>query len=656
MSNGKLTQQVDAYIKWKHHLIKQLSVYRSWMRSNKVSNPEIESKLARAAKVLRQDEITLAFVGEFSRGKTELINALFFSQYGQRMLPSQAGRTTMCPTEMFHDRKSERCFIRLLPIETRMASTSISSFKRIPDHWVTIFFDSKDPQAMTQAFTEVARTKQVTVEKARQLGFDPASLEHSDTDRNLVTIPAWRHAMINYDHPLLSQGIRILDTPGLNALGSEPELTLSMLPNAQAIIYLLSADTGVTASDMQVWERHVRQLDEDTQGSLYAVLNKIDILWDDLQGPEFTRQSIEQVRDASARQLRIDSRDVMTLSAKQALLAKVNKNEELLERSQIQQLEALLCERLILKKEQLVETTVVKQMLHLIQNSRNALSQQLVQTRDRQQQLEGSKSDNNHLVYDLQEEARQKYDQHQKRLIAMRANRRLLTRQQQMLKAASNSKLYDDRVGELHREMSGSWTTLGMNQSVELLFRSLYLDLNNLQIECKLADKMVASIYSRYCTEHPGTFMEPPILDVGQYTRELRVIQRKSDRFRSQIKTLLTEQSVVVSRYFATLVSEINKLFEKLHIQVDHWAGDVLLPLMQNMLEQKQLLEHQMIRLKSLTQESRSHQQQVERLNTMIHTQEVQLQILDTVLKEFRKPAPFLRSQKVVNLRGQSVA
>ncbi|MCL6414148.1 dynamin family protein [Aestuariirhabdus sp. Z084] len=656
MSNGKLTQQVDAYIQWKHHLIKQLSIYRSWMRSNKLSNPEIEGKLERAAKVLRQDEITLAFVGEFSRGKTELINALFFSQYGQRMLPSQAGRTTMCPTEMFYQRGSDRCFIRLLPIETRMASTSISGFKRIPEHWVTIFFDSNDPQAMSQAFAEVARTKEVSVEKARQLGFDAAALEHCEHDRSQVIIPAWRHAMINYDHPLLSQGIRILDTPGLNALGSEPELTLNMLPNSQAIIYLLSADTGVTASDMQVWERHVRQLDEDTQGSLYAVLNKIDILWDDLQGPEFTRQSIEQIRDASAKQLRIDNQDVMTLSAKQALIAKVKKDEALLERSQIEQLETLLCERLILKKEQLVENTVVKQMLHLIQNSRHALNHHLEQSRDRQLQLQSNKSENNHVIYDLQDEAHKKYEQHQKRLIGMRANRRLLLRQQLMLQQECNHQRYQDRIDELHREMSGSWTTLGMNQSIESLFRELYLDLNNLQNECLLADKMVDSIYNRFCAEHPGTFMEAPCLNVTQYTRELRVIQRKSDRFRSQLKTMLTEQGVVVSRYFATLVSEVNVLFKKLHKQIDHWTDDVMLPLMQNMLEQKQLLEQQMIRLKSLTQETRNHQQQVEKLDTMIESQESQLQVLESVLKEFRKPPPFLRTQKVVNLQGQSVA
>ncbi|WP_419588817.1 hypothetical protein, partial [Thiolapillus sp.] len=40
----------------------------------------------------------------------------------------------------------------------------------------------------------------------------------------------WRLAHLNYRHPLLAQGLRILDTPGLNAISSEPELTYEILP------------------------------------------------------------------------------------------------------------------------------------------------------------------------------------------------------------------------------------------------------------------------------------------------------------------------------------------------------------------------------------------------------------------------------------------
>src|SRR5690606_2306333 len=189
--------------------------------------------LERALKLLRTDHITLAFVGEFSRGKTELINSLFFSEYGQRMLPSHAGRTTMCPTELFFDPRSERSYIRLLPIETRMADASVAQFKRIPRHWVNIPLDPSDPNNMALAFAQVAKTKPMPAEPPTQLGCLPEMLE-ATAKPGEVLVPAWRQAMVNFALPPLRQGRRILDTPGLNALGSEPELTLSMLPSAQA--------------------------------------------------------------------------------------------------------------------------------------------------------------------------------------------------------------------------------------------------------------------------------------------------------------------------------------------------------------------------------------------------------------------------------------
>src|SRR5690606_34585667 len=103
------------------------------------------AKLERSLRLLRTDHITLAFVGEFSRGKTELINSLFFSSYGQRMLPSQAGRTTMCPTELFFDPAAEQSYIRLLPIETRITDTSVAQLKRVPGQWLTIAVNPDDP-------------------------------------------------------------------------------------------------------------------------------------------------------------------------------------------------------------------------------------------------------------------------------------------------------------------------------------------------------------------------------------------------------------------------------------------------------------------------------------------------------------------------------
>ena len=293
---------------------------------------------------------------------------------------------------------------------------------------MNIPLDTSDPDNMVQAFTQVAKTKPMPVEQAIQLGFHPDALESAGRP-GMVLVPAWRHAMVNFDHPLLRQGLRILDTPGLNALGSEPELTLSMLPSAQAIIFLLAADTGVTASDMDIWQQHIRQLDEDTQTSLFAVLNKIDVLWDDLAGETFVQNAIRQIQESTARQLGIRREDVLPLSAKQALLAKVRKDHELLERSQMANLETLLCERIVAQKERLLETRVVNQVLALLQNSQHVLSLRLEKVREQQELLSNHQQDNGQMLFELTARTKEDHARHHRRLLGLKTNQRLLKRQ-----------------------------------------------------------------------------------------------------------------------------------------------------------------------------------------------------------------------------------
>lgn len=651
MSMERLSQQVDAYVAWKRELIREIIRYRSWLEHNRLNSDAVHAKLERALRLLRTDHITLAFVGEFSRGKTELINSLFFSQYGQRMLPSQAGRTTMCPTELFFDPRSERAYIRLLPIETRMADASVAQFKRVPRHWVNIPLDPDDPENMARAFAQVARSKPMPVEQAIQLGFHPDALEPDDKPDH-VRVPAWRHALVNIDHPLLRQGLRILDTPGLNALGSEPELTLSMLPAAQAVIFLLSADTGVTASDMDIWQQHVRLLDEDTQTSLFAVLNKIDVLWDDLAGEAAVQQAIQRIQDGTARQLGLRREDVLPLSAKQALLAKVRNDRALLERSQLAPLETLLCERIVARKERLIEDRVVAQVLGLLQNSQHALSLRLERIRDQRTLLAGHQQDNGQMLFELTARTKDDHAQHHRRLLGLKTNQRLLKRQGDLLRMAVRSDRLEQHLQKVRHNLTGSWTTLGINQAILHFFRSVESDLQTFQHEADMANRMVAAIYRRHSEENPLHGMDAPHFDVRRYQRDLAHLRDKADRFRLQVKTLLTEQRSLTRRFFATLVQEVIGLHQRLRREASQWANDALMPLMQHTLEHKQLLESHMLRLKALAQETQSASQRVQQLGHYAEELEAQLAQANDMLRILRRPAPIQRQGKVVTLPG----
>ncbi|MFL1453879.1 dynamin family protein [Marinobacter sp. GN3S48] len=648
---GTLSQQVEAYHNWKKELIRQIGRYRLWLQDNDLFSEDVSRRIRHGLELLIEDELTIAFVGEYSRGKTELINALFFSEYGQRMLPSQAGRTTMCPTELFFDRTENANYLLLLPIETRTGELSLHQLRKQPERWVKHDLDERNPEVMREVLAEVARVKSVTPNEARDLGFDEDMLEHDRNNPGNVLVPAWRNAQISIRHPLFERGLRILDTPGLNALGSEPELTISMLPRAHAVVFLLSADTGVTASDMTIWKEHIDTEHADHRAGRFAVLNKIDVLWDDLQGEHHTREAIDRVRNYTADHLGIRNNDVIPLSAKQGLTARVRQNSDLFERSNLGQLEHLIIRRILMHKEELITQSLINDLLGMLQNSQAAMQTRLDALEEELDACSGATMDKAALRR-LADRAQKDYDFYYKKLITLRSSRRLMDSQGDMLKKLVNQERFEGHANKVRQSMSKSWTTAGMNRGMDHFFELLESDLNNLMSEGRLAEKMVGAIYRRYNEDTRARHLEPIPLRSGRHVIAIRELRKKARRFRANPKNLLTEQSVLIRRFFNVMVNEARTLHQRAQADVERWPSEALLPIMQYSMEQKQLLEHQIRRLKDMVRSDRDSRAERKRLQNTITDLRRQLELADAMQRQIRKPAPTLIQQKVVNISG----
>lgn len=648
---GNLTQQVEAYHNWKKELIRQIGRYRLWLQDNNLFSDDISARIRHGLELLIEDELTIAFVGEYSRGKTELINALFFSDFGQRMLPSQAGRTTMCPTELFFDRNANENYLLLLPIETRTGELSLQQLRKQPERWVKHELDERDPEIMREVLGEVARVKSVSPGEARALGFDEGMLEQDRNNPGKVLIPAWRNAQISIRHPLFERGLRILDTPGLNALGSEPELTISMLPRAHAIIFVLSADTGVTASDMTIWKEFIDTEHADHRAGRFAVLNKIDVLWDDLQGEKHTHDAIERVRGYTADHLGIRQQDVIPLSAKQGLVARVRKDNDLFARSNIGNLEQLIIQRILMHKEQLITQSLINDLLGMLQNSQAAMQNRLDSLDEEFKACSGVTMDKAALAR-LADRSQKDYDFYYKKLITLRSSRRLMASQGDMLKKLVDEDRFEAHAEKIRKSMTKSWTTAGMNNAMEQFFELLEGDFSNLLSEGRLAEKMVGAIYRRYNEDTRARHLEPIPLRAGRHVIAIRELRKKARRFRASPKNLLTEQSVLVQRFFNVMVSEARTLHARVRADVERWPSEALLPIMQYSMEQKQLLEHQIRRLRDMVRSDRDSRTERERLNNTITDLRRQLELADAMQRQIRKPAPTMIQQKVVNISG----
>ena len=215
-------ERFDQHGAWRRDFALRLKLLGEWMRDHDLVDAALEERLHRLESQVRADKVMVAFVAEFSRGKSELINAIFFSGYGQRIMPASPGRTTMCPTELGYDADVPPC-LRLLPIESRLKPQSLMEWRMIPEKWTRIDLDVNDPKRLAIALEKVAETRRVTPDDARLLGFWSSQSPDDNPpldSQGLVEVPMWRHALINIAHPLLKQGLVILDTPGLNAIGA----------------------------------------------------------------------------------------------------------------------------------------------------------------------------------------------------------------------------------------------------------------------------------------------------------------------------------------------------------------------------------------------------------------------------------------------------
>jgi len=603
MRNMEFKEQMHEYSVWRAKLVQAVEMYHQWRSRYGMNDPHSADTILNILDGLQSDKITLAFVAEFSRGKTELINALFFAETGVRLLPSSPGRTTMSPTELFHDEKGGN-YIRLLNIESRLEDISLAEFKKNPDRWTQIDLDCDSPTQMQEAFKELVATKQVDRDIADKLGLwnEREAAEQGIINPEKVEIPCWRHALISFPHPLLKEGLSILDTPGLNALGTEPELTLSMLPNAQAIIFVLAADTGVTKSDLEMWHNHVCHNRGGSKQGLAVVMNKIDAMWDDLADENGYDDSIRSQIKTSATTLKVNENVIFPVSAKQALLAKVKADESLLEKSRLAALENYLANDILKQRKNILLGTITRDIGFLVNESSNLTGASFANAVAQLDEFKKIDFQNADMTGKLMAETRDRQNLYMANVENFQASRRVFAVQAQMLIDSFAKEKIDGIIKTTKHDMSKSLTTYGMKQNIRKLFdelRDLLQDSVDITNETR---RLVKAIHKKFKDEYGFKEIEPQLFSIKQYQIELEQIFDEGEAFRSSTKTTMSEQSIVINKLYSTLIAKARNILRQAHADATTWSNGVLTPLMHQIKDHKKQIEGRLQMLRKINE------------------------------------------------------
>ncbi|MCK9634882.1 MAG: dynamin family protein [Methylobacter tundripaludum] len=603
MRNMEFKDQMHQYSQWRAKLVQAIEMYHQWRNRYGMNDSHSTDTILNILSGLQSDKITLAFVAEFSRGKTELINALFFAETGVRLLPSSPGRTTMSPTELFHDENGGN-YIRLLNIESRLEDIPLSEFKKNPERWAQIDLDYDSPTQMQEAFKELVATKLVDRNVADKLGLwnEREAAEQGVIKPDKVEIPCWRHALISFPHPLLKQGLSILDTPGLNALGTEPELTLSMLPSAQAIIFVLAADTGVTKSDLEMWHNHVCHNRGGSKQGLAVVMNKIDAMWDDLAGENGYDDSIHSQIKTSATTLKINENVIFPVSAKQALLAKVKADDDLLAKSRLTALESYLANDILKQRKNILLGTVNRDIGFLVKESFNLINTSLSNAVAQLEEFKKIDFQNRDMTDKLMAETRDRQNLYMTNVENFQASRRVFAVQAQALIDSFAKEKVDEIIKTTKHDMAKSLTTYGMKQNIRKLFDELRDLLQDSVDSSNETRRLVKAIHKKFKDEYGFKEIEPQLFSIKQYQIELEQIFDEGEAFRSSAKTTMSEQSIVINKLYSTLIAKARNILKQAHADATTWSNGVLTPLMHQIKDHKKQIEGRLQMLRKINE------------------------------------------------------
>ena len=576
-----LTEQFSAYSRWRSNTGEAVARLRTWLARNDVGDAQSDLRLQYLLERLQDDKLTVAFVAEFSRGKSELINAIFFGDHGDRILPSSAGRTTMCPTELQWS-KGATPELRLLPIRTRARQTPVSEFKRYREEWTIDSLTAVDAPSLQRALARVGETERVSTLDAEMLGFaiDLAGEQGIKPGADgLVEIPRWRHAVIQFPHPLLEQGLVVLDTPGLNAIGAEPELTLSMLPNAHAVLFILAADTGVTQSDLAIWRNYVQGGGARQRGRL-VVLNKIDGLWDGLRDDAQIDLEIGRQVDSVAETLGVERGVVFPVSAQKGLVARIQNDAPLLERSRIPALERALSDDLLPTKQDIVRDDTLTETREVAAQTRALLEARLTGLREQLQELTDLRGKNQSVIEYMMRKIRTEKDEFEQGLQKYYAVRSVFSNLTNSLLDHMGLDALRDETRRTREAMLESTFTRGLRDAMEGYFRNLRAKLQRSTSEIGEITRMLEAMYKRFSVEHGLKLSPPASFSTLRYETEL---DRLEATFNRQINTALTlvttEKHALTQKFFETVAMQARRTFEVANQDVEQWLRAVMSPL-----------------------------------------------------------------------------
>jgi hypothetical protein len=552
---SSLEAALESLTHWRAELAAGLESLRRWAQAGRLIDEQAASRLAHLERRLASERLTIAFVAEQSRGKSELINALFFGEQGMRLLPASGGKI-LCPTEILWD-ATRAPSIRLLPIETRESGRALREYMNEADAWHELPLDPRRPETVPVACEALTQSRQV----------DGAA------------VPRWRYAIINFPHPLLAAGVAILDTAGFRTLASEPELSFHRVPDAAAVVFMISAESSITPADQALWTEHVATIGgiEDT---CFVVLNKIDGLRDGARGEGQVLTEIDRQVKTVADALGIAPTRIFALSAKQGLAAKMQGDRDGLVRSRLYRLEQALSRGLVHQRRLAHATGARAEVRGVLAEMRALIASRLDFANGQLEELTALKDKNQKLVELLARKAGVERGRLEQARAMMSGLRVVHNKHAGELERLLDPAAARESAMRAREAVGGSAFSKAIGEILAGFFRDARETIVRAIAVIQEARKVMAAVRQKMTVEYKIAPVEAAPFATERFLIELDRLEEHCTReFKGGSNLLLRSRKALGTLFFDTVALQVIHVFEIADRETRAWLAGFIRPL-----------------------------------------------------------------------------
>ena len=546
---------------WRQEAALALEDLRHWATLAQLGDPTTAARLAHLQRRLAQERLAIAFVGESGRGKTALVNALFFSDIGVRPLPETSGRQLTCPVELRSD-PGRPPSLRLLAIESRATGMALREYLADDTAWTTQSIDLSAMSRLPQAFMTLTDTRDIPLTEALSLGLSPEDYPATVADDGSpqTRVPRWRYAIANLPHPALKNGLSILDLPGRAHLHAEPELARNLIADADAIVLVLDITQGIVDADLTLWSEEI-VLADAARENVFVAFTKRDQLPSRLEADKIAAELERRALAASSR-LGVARTRVFALSA----------YEKESGRNDLERFAHTLADSVVRARASAHAAAIQAETGPLLAESRHVLDSRKGLFEDNMAELSQVATKNKRLMQTLSQRATEESDRYRGASTVYHEFATLHATLHEELRALFDPKQNKARTATMrHHFVAGSKENL--DECLDQYFEESLACIEKAIEKINDVQNMMSRVNRSFSLDYQLKPVEMAPFSTTRFTGELAKARARSDQEYRGAKRGLTRRETIADNWEGDVGERVDHIFEIAYRETNVWMN-----------------------------------------------------------------------------------